>query len=67
MARPKNRRNGFGDLDSIGKIPMSELREKWKDFEGTRLDKSINKPIFLTNTIREKYRLKAENEGDNGG
>lgn len=67
MARPKNKRNGYGDLDSIGKIPMSELREKWKDFEGTRLEKSINKPIFLTSTIREKYRMKEESEPENGG
>lgn len=63
MAKPKNLRNGYGDLDSIGKIPMSELREKWKEYEGTRLAESVNKPIFLTSSIKEKYRQKEENQG----
>ena len=56
MAKAKNHRNQYGEVDKIGKVTMAELREKWKEFEGTRLEKSINKPIFLTSSIKQKYK-----------
>lgn len=56
MAKAKNHRNQYGEVDKIGNTSMDELREKWKEFEGTRLEKSINKPIFLTSAIKQKYK-----------
>lgn len=52
--------NQFGDFDRIGKVKWSDLKEKWKDYEGKPLEKSINPPIFLTQSIRRKYKEKAE-------
>ena len=56
MAKAHNHKNQYGEVDRIGKTSMDELREKWKEFEGTRLEKSINKPIFLTSSIKQKYK-----------
>lgn len=56
MAKVKHHKNQFGNLDGIGKTPWSELKEKWKDFKGTRLEKSINKPVFLTSSIKQNYK-----------
>ena len=52
--------NQFGDFDRIGKVKWSDIKEKWKDFEGKPLEKSINPPIFLTQSIRRQYQEKAE-------
>ena len=52
--------NQFGDFDRIGKVKWSDLKEKWKDYEGKPLEKSINPPVFLTQSIRRKYQEKAE-------
>ena len=52
--------NQFGDFDRIGKVKWSDLKEKWKDYEGKPLEKSINPPIFLTQSIRRQYQEKAE-------
>lgn len=60
MAKAHNHRNQYGEVDKIGKTSMAELREKWKEFEGTRLEKSINKPIFLTSAIKQKYKERAQ-------
>lgn len=56
MAKAHSHKNQYGEVDKIGKVTMDELREKWKEFEGTRLEKSINKPIFLTSAIKQKYK-----------
>lgn len=53
--------NQYGEFDMIGKVKFADLKEKWKEFEGKRLEKSINTPIFLTQSIRRRYKEKAEN------
>lgn len=40
--------NQYEEFDRIGKVKWSDLKEKWKEFEGKPLEKSINTPIFLT-------------------
>lgn len=53
--------NQYGESDRIGKVKWSDLKEKWKEFEGKPLEKSINTPIFLTQSIRRQYKERAEN------
>lgn len=60
MAKAHNHKNQYGEVDKIGNTSMDELREKWKAFEGMRLEKSVNKPIFLTSTIRKMYKEREE-------
>jgi hypothetical protein len=57
----KRGKNQFREYEYEKRDPWWEsLREKHKRFEGTRLEKSINPPIFLTQSIRRRYKEKAE-------
>lgn len=46
--------NQYAPTDIISGKPLSYYKEKHKQFEGTRLEKSINKPIFLTASLRKQ-------------
>jgi histone acetyltransferase (RNA polymerase elongator complex component) len=58
----KRGKNQFGEYEYEKRDPWFEaLKEKHKGFEGTRLEKSINPPIFLTQSIRRQYKERGEN------
>lgn len=50
----QERANQYGSCEMISGKPLSYYKEKHKQFEGTRLEKSINKPIFLTASLRKQ-------------
>jgi hypothetical protein len=58
----KRGKNQFAEYEYEKRDPWWEsLKEKHKGFEGTRLEKSENPPIFLTQSIRRRYKERAEN------
>lgn len=48
------RANQYGSCEMISGKPLGYYKEKHKKFEGPRLEKSINKPIFLTESLRKQ-------------
>lgn len=50
--------NQYGEVDRIGNVKWDDLKAKWKDFEGTRLEKSEKPPIFLSEEMRRRQAEK---------
>jgi hypothetical protein len=63
--RNKERRTKNGYTGARKPAPTSfykMLKEKHKQWEGTRLEKSLKPPIFLSPELRELYAMKRESE-----
>lgn len=52
--------NQFGSFDVISGKTMDYYREKHAAHEGTRLEKSIKPPIFLSGQLERMQKEKAE-------